>query len=95
MQQMKVFKRVWEYLAVWTCDTGNISISISRYAKCRTALKIITGKIPGISEYLDFGFYEWVTYWNNYGLGEVSIGQWIVVSHKVGHLMSYWTLTVS
>ena len=47
-----------------------------------------------ISEYLDFGVYDRVTYRSNDGLGELSIGCWIVVSHKVGHLMSYWIFKV-
>ena len=30
----------------------------------------ITGETPDISEYLDFGFYNWVWYKDNAGLGE-------------------------
>ena len=33
MQKMKVPKHVWDYLEVWTSDTGNLSVSSSRYAK--------------------------------------------------------------
>ena len=93
MQQMKVHERVWDYLAVWICDTGNLSVSSSRYAKGRTSLEIITGETPDISEYLDFGFYDSVTYRNKVILGELSIVKLIGVSHKVGNLTSYWILT--
>jgi hypothetical protein len=55
----------------------------------------MTRETPDISEYLDFGFYDWATYRTNAGLGEPSIGRWLGVSHKVGQLMSYWILTVS
>ena len=89
MQQMKLTKSVWEYLAVWTCETGNLSVSISRYAKGPTDLEIFTAETPDINEYLIFGFYDWVTYRTNAGLGELSIGRWIVISHKAGQLMSY------
>ena len=36
-----------------------------------------------------FGFYDWVTYTANAGLGELLLGRWLGVSHKVGKLMSY------
>ena len=55
-------------------------------------MEIITGETPDLSEYLDFGFYDWVTYRNNAGLGVPQVGQWLGVSHRVGHLMSYWIL---
>ena len=56
---------------------------------------MVTGETPDISEYIDFGFYDWVTYQANCGLGKLSIGRWIGVSHKVVQLMLYWILTVS
>ena len=31
----------------------------------------------------------------NAGLGEVALGRWIGVSHRVGQLMSYWVLPES
>ena len=88
-------RRVWDYLVVWTCETGNLSVSSSRYAAGRTPIEYITGETPDISEYLDFGFYDWVTYRTNAGLGDLSIGRWLGVSHKVGQLMSYWVLTIA
>ena len=33
-----------------------------------------------------------MTYRANAGLGELSLGRWLGVSHKVGQLMSYWIL---
>ena len=93
MNKKAIPKRLWDFGPVWVCETGNMTVSSSRYANGRTALEIITGETPDISEYLDFGFYDWVTYRANAGLGELSIGRWLGVSHKVGQLMSYWILT--
>ena len=75
-------------------QTGNLSVLSSCYASGRTPLEYITGETPDISEYLDFTFYGWVTYHKNEGLGELSIGRWSGVSHKVGQSMSYWILPV-
>ena len=89
MTKKQVLRRLWDYGLVWTCETGNVCTSSSRYTNKRTAIEIITGKAPDISEYIDFGFYDWVSYRANAGLGETSIGRWLGVSHKVGQLMSY------
>ena len=54
---------------------------------------MLTRETPDISEYTDFSFYDWVKYRSNAGLGEVTIGKWLGVSHKIGQLMSFWILT--
>ena len=51
--------------------------------------------LADISEYVDFGLYDWVTFRSNAGLGEVQLGRWLCVSHRVGRLMSYWILPES
>ena len=48
--------------------------------------------MPNVSEYLDFGFYDWITYRTHAGLGQQEIGRWRGVLHQVGNLMSYWIL---
>jgi hypothetical protein len=54
-----------------------------------TPLEEITGETLDISEYLDFGPYDWCWFKDNAGLGPAELGQWLGVSHKVGNLMSY------
>ena len=95
MIKKSVPKRFWDYGIVWICETGNITVSSSRYANGRTPLEHVTGETPDISEYLDFGFYDWVVFKSNAGLGEEQLGRWLGVSHKVGDLMSYWILPIS
>ena len=80
---------------VWIYKTYILSVSSLQYANGHTPIEISTGDIPDISEYLNFGFYDWVLYRANAGLRELSIGRWIGVSHKIGQLMSYWVLPVS
>ena len=87
--------RLWDYVMVWICETGNLCVSSSKYVKGRTPVEIITGETPDISEYTDFGIYDWVTYSINAGTGPNRLGRWLGVSHKVGQLMSYWVLAAS
>ena len=87
MVRKKVPKRLWDYLLIWICETGNLSVSSSKFAHGRTSLEIITGEKPDISEYLDFGFYEWVVYRSNAGMDEPSLGRWVGVSDKIGQAM--------
>ena len=64
-------------------------------SKIITPLEYAKGDTLYISEYIDFGLYDWVTYPTNAGLGELRVGRWFVFSHKVGKMMSYCILTVS
>ena len=93
MVKKRVPRRLWDYGFIWICETNNLSVSSSRYAKGRTPIEMITGETPDISEYTNFSFYDWVMYRTNAGLGEISLGRWLGVSHKIGKLMSYWILT--
>ena len=94
MFRKRVPKRLWDYGLIWICETMNISVSSSRYAKGRTPIEAITGETPDISEYTDFGFYDWVLYRDNAGLGETKLGRWLGVLHKIGQLMSYYVLPI-
>eukprot|EP00978_Attheya_sp_CCMP212_P022616 scaffold67703_cov46-Attheya_sp.AAC.2 len=88
-------KRLWDFGFDWVCETGNLTANSSRYSKGRTSLEIITGCTPEITEYLDFGFYDWVQFRSNAGLGPIEIGRWLGVLHKVGQMMPYWILPLS
>jgi hypothetical protein len=63
-----------------------------RYSKGRTPMEVITGCTPKITEYLDFGFYDWIQFRSIAGLGPIEIGRWLGVSHKIGQMVSYWIL---
>ena len=53
----------------------------------------MTDDKPDISDYLDFGFYDHVSYRDIDGLGMTAIGRWLGLSHRVGRVMSYWIRT--
>ena len=69
--------------------------SSSRYANGRTPLEFITGETPDISEYLDFGFYDWVVYKSNAGVDSPELVRWLGVSHRTGPFLLYWILPAS
>lgn len=87
--------RLWDFGIEYICETGNLMVNSSKYSNGRTPLEIMTGETPDISEYLDFGFYDWVLYRTNAGLGTPELGKWLGVSHRVGQMMSYWILPSS
>jgi hypothetical protein len=75
--------------------TKEIRKSMSRPSlDWRSAVEILTGETPDISEYLNFDFYGWMKYYNPHiGLaGNVFLGRWLGVAHNVGQAMSYWIL---
>ena len=55
-------------------------------------MQYVTVETTDISEYLDSGFYEHVSYKENTGLGMPAIVRWLGVSHRFTGLMSYWIL---
>ena len=87
--------RLWDYDISYVSETGNIFPNNSKYSKGRTPLERISGETPCISKYLDFGFYDWVTFRSNAGLGVAELGRWLGVSYRVDQLMSYWILPIS
>jgi hypothetical protein len=52
------------------CELMQRTTSSSYHSNGRTPIEIITGDTPDISEYLDFGLYDWVLYKSNSGYGE-------------------------
>ena len=95
MTKRRVPKRLWDYGVVWVCEIMSITANSTFALEGRTPLEQLTGETPDITEYLDFGFYDWVWYKDNAGVGENSYGRWLGVSHRIGNLMSYWVLTLA
>ena len=84
MVKKNVPRRLWDYGLRWVCEVQNRTANSARDLGGRCPLEKVTGKSVDISEYLDFGFYDWVWYKENAGLGETKLGRWLGVSHKVG-----------
>ena len=95
MVRKNVPSRLWDYGFRWVCEIQRVLSSESGGLEGRTPMEAVTGETPDISEYLDFGFYDWCWYRANAGVGPTQIGRWLGVSHRVGGDMSYWVLTVT
>ena len=95
MTKRRVPKRLWDYGIVWVSEIMSLTANSTFALDGRTPIEQITGETPDISEYLDFSFYDWVWYRDNAGVGDNMFGRWLGVSHRVGNLMSYWTLTLT
>jgi hypothetical protein len=67
---------------------------IARKPGERTGIEEISHMSPDISEWLDFGFYDLVWYWD-YPKADDNpcLGRWLGVAHRVGSDMCYWVLT--
>ena len=83
MLKKKVPKWLWDYGIKWVCEVMQHTASTSRDLSGQTALEQLTGEAPEISEYLDFTFYDWCWYNDNEWLGEMKLGHWLGVSHRV------------
>ena len=88
----KIPKRLWDYTLRWVCEIMQRTANTSQSAKGRVALEQITGETPDISEYIDFGFYDYAWCWENAGLGERQLVRWLGISHKVGSQMCYFVI---
>ena len=93
MTAKNVPERLWDYGFKWCCEIMQRTTNSNFALNGRTPYEVITGETPDISEYLDFGFYDWVNYKDNAGIGDTHIGRWLGVAHSVGNSMTYWVLT--
>ena len=93
MTKSAVPKRLWDYGLRWVVEIMQRTASDAGDLWGRTSLEKVTGETPEISEYVDFGFYDYCWYRENAGMGETKLGRWLGVSHKTGSLMSFWILT--
>jgi hypothetical protein len=93
MIRKRVPRKLWDYGVRWTTQVMQRTSTQAGGLRGACPLEDVTGETVDISEYLDFGFYDHVSYKENAGLGMTAIGRWLGVSHRVGGLMSYWILT--
>ena len=60
-----------------------------------TPLGALTGETPDISQYLDFGFYDWVWYKENAGLDVPRLGRFLGIANSSSNLLTFSILPES
>ena len=83
---------LWCYGIPHVAKIMKITASFAANIQGRTPLEALTGETPDISQHLDFGFYDWVWFKEDSGLGETKLSRFLGVSYQVRYLMSYWVL---
>ena len=61
----------------------------------RTPIEVVTGETPDISQYLDFGWYDWVWFKENAGLDVPRLGQFLGIAESSSNMMLFYILPES
>jgi hypothetical protein len=77
-------RRLWNFGIPYICKIMSLTASYAGSLNGRTPIERLFGETPDISEYLDFGFYDWVWYKENAGLGPIKLGKFLGVSDSTG-----------
>ncbi len=88
-------KRLWTHGVPYVCALMRMTASHAERLQGRTPIEAVLGETPDISEYLDFGFYDWVWFKRDAGIGPTEIGKWLGTSKSTGSLMSYYVLPIT
>jgi hypothetical protein len=95
MQRTRAPKRLWDYCTVYQCELRNIIAHPHYSLGGRTPYEIVTGRTPDISEYLDYGWYDTLWYYEqdaNFPEERRKLGKWLGVAHRVGQALCYYVL---
>ena len=61
----------------------------------RTPLGALLGETPDISQYLGFGWYDWVWYKENAGLDVPRIGRFLGIANSSSNILTFYILPES
>ncbi|KAI2502057.1 Reverse transcriptase (RNA-dependent DNA polymerase) [Fragilaria crotonensis] len=96
MRSNQVPSRLWDYGLVYISEIQSI---LARGPDQRPGVERLTGDTIDIAEWLDFDFYDRVSYWDEKKMDmtdeQAKIGRWLGIAHRVGSDMTYWILTES
>ena len=92
MIRKRVPKELWDYGLRWVSEVSSLTHTSAGSLNGCIPITEVTGETPDISEYLDFGFYDYVWFKDNAGLSPKEPGRWLGVSSRVGRSMCYWIL---
>ena len=83
---------IWHFGITYTTDVRQV---IARpNLDYRSAIEVLTGNSPDISNFLDFGFYQWIKYFDPaaFPSSREILGRWLGYAHGVGQALCYYVL---
>ena len=75
MVRNRVPRTIWDYGVQWTTQVMKSTSTQTGGLRGTCPLQDVTGETLDILEYLDFGFYDHVSYKKKSGLGMTAIGR--------------------
>ena len=93
MDRRDVPSRLWDYGWKYSCEIISRTVSSRFGNQGRPPLESIIGDTVDLSEYVEFGFYDWVYFRDGGpGAGTTKLGRWLGVAHSVGNAMCYYVI---
>jgi hypothetical protein len=92
MDRKRVPEALWDFGITYTTDVRQV---ISRpNLDYRSAIEVLTGNTPDISNFLDFEFYQWIKYFDPaaFPSSREMLGRWLGHAHGVGQALCYYIL---
>jgi hypothetical protein len=85
----------WCFAVEWASRIRSLTAHDTAHLKARTPEERVTGRMPDISGYAHYSWFEWVWYKEDVGFPEqnVCLGRWLGVAFGVCQAMTYWLLT--
>lgn len=84
---------LWDYCWNYCSEIRSLTAAQNIFLDGETPFAKIYGYTPDISEFLTFGWYDWVWYHDPINLDKPKIGRWLGAAHDVGQGLAYYILT--
>ena len=88
-------RALWNYGIPHFAKIMQLTASNAAGLNGKTPIGALTGETPDISQYLDFGWYDWVWYKENAGLDVPRLGRFLGIAHSSSNLMTFHVLPIS
>lgn len=88
-------RALWNYGLPHFAKLMSLTATHATGLEGRTPLEALTGETPDISQYLDFGWYDWVWFKENAGLDVPQLGRFLGIANSSANLMTFHILPES
>jgi hypothetical protein len=97
MSSTRAPKCLWDYCAVYVCEICCLTANPHFALQGQTPYEMVMGRMHDISEYVEFGWYELLWYYNQDDFPEKRrhLGCWLGIAHRVGQACCYYILPES